>query len=258
MKHQFFFLSGLPRSGSTLLSAILEQNPSIHTEGNSSLCQMMWDLHSSIEGPSSEALKANRRLPHTQNEIVSALPDLYYSKVEKPIVFDKGRTWPMYSNLQVLKRYVSDAPKIVILVRPIDEVVKSFVKLRLNSDWQGDPYLDLLLPNTDPVCTAFNAVEFAKFIGGDEFLFVSYQSLVENPDLVVDAIYGHCGIEKYTHHFNCISQKYKEDDTVYGLNGMHDVRSTIGVEKNTVTLPENIQNMCDQMTECMFKNLNFI
>ena len=219
---------------------------------------MMWDLHSSIEGPSSEALKANRRLPHTQNEIVGALPDLYYSKIDKPIVFDKGRTWPMYSNLQLLKRYMSDSPRIVILVRPIDEIVKSFVKLRLDNNWQGDPYTDLLLQNTDPLCNAINAIEFAKLIGGDEFLFVSYQSLVEKSESVVGEVYDHCGIEKYPHTFNDISQKFKEDDTVYGLNGMHDVRSNISIVKNTITLPANIQNICDQMTENMFKNLNFI
>lgn len=30
MNHQFHFISGLPRSGSTLLSAILSQNPRFH------------------------------------------------------------------------------------------------------------------------------------------------------------------------------------------------------------------------------------
>ena len=42
-------LSGLPRTGSTLLSAILYQNPKIHAEGNSGLCQLMWDLEVSCK-----------------------------------------------------------------------------------------------------------------------------------------------------------------------------------------------------------------
>jgi len=44
---QFVCLSGLPRSGSTLLSAILSQNPLIHAEGNSAVCQLMWDMQMS-------------------------------------------------------------------------------------------------------------------------------------------------------------------------------------------------------------------
>ncbi len=43
-KKNFYFISGLPRTGSTLLSSILYQNPLIHTEGNSALCQLMWDI----------------------------------------------------------------------------------------------------------------------------------------------------------------------------------------------------------------------
>ena len=38
---QFVCLSGLPRTGSTLLSAILSQNPLIHAEGNSAVSPLM-------------------------------------------------------------------------------------------------------------------------------------------------------------------------------------------------------------------------
>ena len=58
---QFVCLSGLPRSGSTLLTAILSQNPLIHAEGNSAVCQLMWDLHQSGLTTAKEQLKANGR-----------------------------------------------------------------------------------------------------------------------------------------------------------------------------------------------------
>ena len=35
--HQYYFISGLPRSGSTLLSAILKQNPKFHADISSPL-----------------------------------------------------------------------------------------------------------------------------------------------------------------------------------------------------------------------------
>jgi sulfotransferase len=39
---QFYFLSGLPRSGSTVLAAILNQHPDMHTSSTSGLLDMMF------------------------------------------------------------------------------------------------------------------------------------------------------------------------------------------------------------------------
>ncbi len=46
---EIVLLSGLPRTGSTLLQNILVQNTKIHAEGNSGLCQIMWDSKISCE-----------------------------------------------------------------------------------------------------------------------------------------------------------------------------------------------------------------
>jgi len=62
IKKKFFFISGLPRTGSTLLSSILYQNPLIHAEGNSALCQLMWDNYISCLCNSKEQLIANNKL----------------------------------------------------------------------------------------------------------------------------------------------------------------------------------------------------
>lgn len=258
MRHKLFFISGLPRTGSTLLSTILAQNPRVHTEGNSALCQLMWDMQCSVDGPSAESLSAGLRLPHTATDIISALPDLYYKEVEKEIVFDKGRTWTLYANHQLLKRYVDASPKIIVLVRPIGEVIQSFAKLRLQNGWEGDVFTDLLVPNTDPVLRPFDGICYAKFIKSSDFLFVTYKTLVQNPERALHAIYDHCGLDWFEHRFDRIEQSFKEDDTVHGLKGMHDVRPTIEVADNFVTLPDNIQKVCDELTDMLFDGLNAV
>jgi sulfotransferase len=45
---KYAFLSGLPRSGSTLLGSLLNQNPEVHSGPNSPICGMMWHLEQSI------------------------------------------------------------------------------------------------------------------------------------------------------------------------------------------------------------------
>ena len=84
---KFFFISGLPRTGSTLLSSILCQNPLIHAEGNSALCQLMWDNYISCSNNSIEQLTANNHLDLIF-KIISNLQQIYYDKVTRPIIID--------------------------------------------------------------------------------------------------------------------------------------------------------------------------
>ena len=131
----FIALSGLPRTGSTLLSAILDQNPEIHAEGNSAVCQLMWDMQVSCETVASEQLTANNRQA-TQDSLVSAIPAIYYRNTKATHIVDKCRSWTLPANMDMLKRYVRDDPKVIVLTRPIDEIVQSFVELRKANGWQ--------------------------------------------------------------------------------------------------------------------------
>ena len=58
------FLAGLPRSGSTLLAYFLAQNPKIHVTPTSGICDML-----------------------------RAMLQAYFGRVERPICIDKNRYW---------------------------------------------------------------------------------------------------------------------------------------------------------------------
>ena len=75
MSKDIFFLSGLPRTGSTLLTSILSQNSNIHTEGNSALCQLMWDMQVSCETTQQISNK-----PGLQDKLISEIPNIFYEK----------------------------------------------------------------------------------------------------------------------------------------------------------------------------------
>ena len=46
MDKTFYFLSGLPRSGNTLLSSILNQNPTVHVSSLSPVVDYLWSAYS--------------------------------------------------------------------------------------------------------------------------------------------------------------------------------------------------------------------
>lgn len=222
---QFVALSGLPRSGSTLLAAILHQNPAIHAEGNSAVCQMMWDLQQSTDWNCREQLLANRRYT-TAHEIISAIPQMYYAHTNRPVVIDKCRSWTLPANQDMWRRYIDDKPKTIVLTRPIDEIVQSFETLYERNQRQFDA-AQLLREDSEPLMRSLRGVEWAKQTNAGEFLFIDYHDLIANPTATLNDIYTFIGLQPYEHDLLHIVNEHAEDDAIYGLQGMHDIRPTI-------------------------------
>lgn len=252
---QLVFLSGLPRTGSTMLSAILSQNPEIHAEGNSGLCQIMWDTHISCTVNSSQQLKANKRYETTPNNILSQIPNLYYKNSESSIIIDKCRAWTLPNNVELLKTYVSKDYKVIVLERPVVEVVKSFMKV-----YQENPLIyniktieNLLEQNNEVLMKPLTGVVWAKQNNqNNNFLFISYDELIIKTEETIKKIYDFCGWEYFNHDFTNIIVKYPEDDFyAYGLKNLHEVRPKIGKKKYDVILPKEIENKCLQIDKFM-------
>lgn len=243
MKHEYFFLSGLPRSGSTLLSAILSQNPTLHSEGNSPLLQYMWDLHISVNQKAREQLDANKKHAIVE-KMIRSIPDAYYTNTEKRYVIDKSRTWAYPDNVDLIKRYITSTPKIIVLVRPLEEIVASFVNLYKNSGRQDYNVITLLEKNTDPIMRPFQSLVAAMQHCKKECIFITYDYLVSNTKETLNEIYKFLEIPPFEHDLNNIINANKEDDSVYGLLGMHDVRSSISKNENPIKLLEDVIKHC--------------
>lgn len=222
MNQHFTFLAGLPRAGSTVLSALLSQNPRIHAEGFSSLCQIMWDVRQSCYGPTFQALQASRRT-HTAREIVAEIPTIYYKNCDRPIVVDKCRTWMLPDNMAMIREFITPDPKVIVLSRPVDEVLASFARIREANNLEGFAP-ELLLPNTDPLMRPLAGVEYARYSGDPAFIVIEYAELCNDPEGTLGKIYAHCGWDAFEHDFENIVNPFPEDDEVYGLRGLHTIR----------------------------------
>lgn len=249
MNKDFAIISGLPRTGSTLLVALLSQNPRIYGEGASSLCQLMWDVQQSCHVGT--AIAANRRF-NTEHDIISALPGLYYKTVQQPIVIEKGRTWTHPTNFNMWTQHVNPEQKIVVLIRPLEDVFKSIAALRIRNDWQGDLYQDLLQRGGEPICRAAEAVALAREAFPEKLLFIDYRDLVKTPLSVIEQIYDLYGWEKYEHSLNDITCSNPEDDEVHGLLGMHTIRSTISIRELDVELPDHVKRACVELNALVY------
>ena len=244
MIKQFVALSGLPRTGSTLLSSILSQNPEIHAEGNSAVCQLMWDMQQSATN--SEQMKASNK--DLTDKLVKPIPHTYYSDVKKPIVVDKCRSWALSANMQMLNRYFDNTPKVIVLVRPMVEVVASFMSLRKSNGWK-DLEAGLLDDGSEPIMRSLAGVEWARQNNNGEFLFVTYDELVDDTQATLDRIYEHCSWETFKHNLNEIVNTHKENDDVYNLAGQHDIRPQISRRTVDVELSDELIDKCNRLDE---------
>jgi sulfotransferase len=241
---KFIGLSGLPRSGATLLSAILDQNPEIHAEGNSAVCQLMWDMQESCYGSSNTLLNAANR-GHTIPSMVAAIPSAYYKDVSAPVIIDKCRSWTLPKNMEMLQKYFVGSPKVIVLERPVVDIIKSFLSLyRSNGQTEFDEIT--LLPNSEPIVRSLDGVIWAKQNNQNgNFLFITYDELITNTERVLTSIYDFCEIPPFKHDLNNIINNHLEDDMgVYKNPGLHDVRPTICKRRIDETLTDAIIAKC--------------
>jgi len=250
MHKTYFFESGLPRSGSTLLSAILNQNPHIHCGAISPVLEIMYYTEQYFEG-SEQALAYPK--PQQHHKIISSVIDNYYSDIDKPIIFDKCRAWP--NNVDRLQEYITKTPKILCPVRDVLEILTSFIQM-IHRNSNQVSFIDKALIDKGYEPTDDNRCDYLMFPEGivDQSLYafgegfrkgcemymhiIEYNDLVNRPEETMRKVYQFLEIPEYKHDFGNVSHKYRErDNEVYGLSDMHEVRKQV---KRTSKRPEEV------------------
>ena len=86
-------ISGLPRSGSTLLCNILAQNPRFYASQTSGMLDVLfgvrnqWDNLIEMKAMDQE-LSEQRKLA-----VLRGIMESFYADVDRPVIFDKSRGW---------------------------------------------------------------------------------------------------------------------------------------------------------------------
>jgi sulfotransferase len=257
MKYDYFMMAGLPRSGSTLLRSILNQNPEIYSGPISPSVELLYYTDKYFQ--ESEMLLASPQ-PESCYNILSNMMDLFYEpilkKEGKSKVIEFNRAIP--NNIERFRTYIKEDVRIVCPVRSIPEILASFISLiHRNSDKISfvDQYLidKGIEVNDDNRCdylmSDYGIVGQALFALAQSFRrneqnllkIVEYDDLVENTQQVMKEIYDFWGLENWEHSYENLENKYPENDLFqYNLEGMHTVGKTI---KKTCKKPEEVLSM---------------
>jgi sulfotransferase len=239
---KMFFMGGLPRTGSSLLTAILSQNSKILSEGISALLELMLLNEESIVNSLGikEALNNTNR-ENSLNNIISQIPHLYYQDTPQEIIIDKQRSWT--ANVDLIKKYITKEPKIIVMLRPIKEIFESFYSLALKTnklDWFYEK-----ISFGPPFMNAFEFLKNSLESNKDYFFFIQYDNLLNKPKEVLKKVYDFFEIDYFEHNFDLIENRNQEGD--YGIEGLHEVRSNISKRTLDVELPKNVLNRANYL-----------
>lgn len=257
MHPKFHFISGLPRSGSTLLSAILRQNPRYHA----SMTSAVGSLFSNVIGQLSAGSEFAPLVSQAQKrQLLKGLFNNYYhDKQDKEVIFDTNRMWS--ARLPALIDLYPDT-KMLCTVRNVAWVLDSF-----ENKFQQDPFENTsLYQNEQERNTVYSRAEALigkhRQVGfpwaalrdayyskhADSMLLIDYEMLTRSPARVMALIYEFLGEEAFEHDFDHVDYDEPQFDDALGIVGLHKVQPKVEFKPRTTVLPPDLYDKYSQMS----------
>lgn len=249
MSQKFHFISGLPRSGSTLLAALLLQNPRFHAGMTSPVGTlfngMLNQLGAGSEFGTTVSTEQRRRL-------LRGIFEAYYAdRADKDVIFDTNRMWCAHMPA-LLDQY--PGAKVIACVRNVAWVMDS-----IERRYRANPYEITRLFNDDiERNTVYSRVDTLaqrnRLVGypwaalkeafygehAESLLVVDYDLLARAPEKVLPLIYQFLGEEPFPHDYSHVHYDAPEFDAALGLHGLHKVRPEVKIEERATILPPDL------------------
>src|ERR1700693_2079825 len=241
------FISGLPRSGSTLLSALLSQNPCLHA----GMSGPVGGFFTSLLGQMSGANEFSVFIDEAQKKaILKGLFENYYAAQKDKVVFDTNRLW--CSKMPAIADLFPDA-KVIACVRQTAWIVDSVESLIRRNPFEmskifgfdsgGTVYsrAEGVSAGNGMVGFAMNALKeayYGKHTGN--LMLLRYETLTSNPGEAIKAVYDFVGEKPFRHDFINVEFDADEFDIRLGTPGLHRVGRQVRRGTRATILPPDI------------------
>lgn len=247
---RFHFISGLPRSGSTLLGALLRQNPRFHASMSSAVGALVAaNLQIMSAGTEISLLMDEAQKPR----LLRGLFDAFYADLDdRPVIFDTNRHW--CARLPLLMDLFPGA-KVIACVRDVPWIMDSLerlirqnpyenTKLFANDAERGTVFsrLEALARPDRLVGFAWSALKEAYYSEhAASLLVVEYELLTKAPEKVLPLIYRFVDEPWYEgHDFEQVHYEAERFDAALGLSGLHRVRPKVEFRPRKTILPPDL------------------
>ena len=246
---KLFFLIALPRSGNTLFTSIINQNPEITCTGNSVTLEIIKNLYLIKTTDTFQNFPDHKSL----DNILDNVYNLYYRDWPQRIIIDRGPVMLSGNpgNFELMQKHFKYKFKCIVLLRNLMDVLASYMKWYTENPDSfvnklgktDEEKLLALMDNEGAIVKEIKSIQNAKNYS-NICHFIKYNDLVSNPKKTFKDLYKFLEEPYYSHYFEDLKQininDIGYDDTVLGKN-MHTIRSTVKKEINNYIVPERIR-----------------
>jgi len=247
---KLFFLVAMPRSGNTLFTSIMNQNPEIAVTPNSITLEIIKDLFLLKETDVFQNYPDHKSL----DNVLDSVYDTYYKDWPQRIIIDRGPVMTP-ANLELMKKHFKRPFKCIVILRDLMDVLASYMKWYTeNSDafpnrfnlQTDEEKLNMIMNKDGAVAKELEAIKNSYNYPG-LCHYVKYDDLVAQPEQEFKKIYEFINEPYFNHRFQDLQQVevngMKYNDTIVGKN-MHNIRPIVRKVDNSYIdkIPEKIKN----------------
>jgi sulfotransferase len=247
----YYFISGLPRSGSTLLSAILRQNPEFYAD--------IASASEHIIGSSIEAIcesENNLTIDEEQRKnILHGIFDGYYKHIDKPIIFDSNRKWSKRTHL--LKN-LFPYTKLLCCVRDIVSILNSFELITSKNSFYRSAFSEHsgnVFDRCDGMMSKVGGIVSVPWICLSEgyaanpkmMMLIEYEDLCKEPEKTMRKVYEFLEKPYFIHDFDNVEYSNETYDKQINAKGLHTVKGEVEYNPPKIILPSEIVKKYSEM-----------
>jgi sulfotransferase len=236
-----FFNSSMPRSMSTLLQCILNQNPEICATPTDPVLEYLYGARMNFtDSLEVKAMDQELALKTWRGFCRGGLTGYAAAYSDKPHICIKTRGGTIH--YRWFESFMDEKPKMICMVRNLKSIFSSMEKI-----FRRTPEYHQAIQNhgemkgtstakridawvaSPPVGLALERLQQTMLEGiNKEVLYVRAEDLTSYPEREMNRIYGYLGLKSFKHDFQNVEQTVKEDDSVYGLAGdLHTIRRSV-------------------------------
>lgn len=245
---KFHFISGLPRSGSTLTAALLRQNPAFHANISSPVASLVEGLVDQVSAGS----ELSSMVSDTQRErLLRGLFDSYYADCDSAVIFDTNRAWT--ARIDLLMRLYPDA-RLICLARDVSWIMDSLERQFRQNTFEHTRLFNSAAERSTVYTRVESLAHANRLVGfpwhalkeaaysefADRMVILDYDVLVARPEDVFRLLYEFLGLDWFEHDFSDVRFDAPDFDSHLGLAGLHRVEGAVAPRPRQTILPPDL------------------
>jgi hypothetical protein len=208
---KFFYLNGFFRCGNTILRSIINQNPDFCVTPNSVTPEIIFRL---ILLKNGDIFKEQNDHKSFDNVLRNVLKN-YYSEWKQKYIIEQA-PWGTSFNHNALKELGYLPSKFIFLIRPLHEIIASWIRLHKPEKKDLEQYYSDLLGEYGKIGKSFLAFKNLLEKDKDNLLIIKYYDLCKDPNKTIKNLYNFLEVPFYKKHkFTNIDQvDTRSDQTI--------------------------------------------